>query len=53
MVVNRLPVWGKRICLVVGRALMLFIVALLFQGSLEQPRINWDVTAPTTGWSMA
>ena len=29
------------------------IVGLLFKGSLEQTRINWDVTAPTTGWSMA
>lgn len=53
MVVNRLPAWGKRLCLVAGHALMLFIVALLFQGSLEQTKINWDVTAPTTGWSMA
>lgn len=53
MVVARLPVWGKRACLVLGHALMLFIVVLLFQGSLEQTRINWDVTAPTTGWSMA
>jgi TRAP-type C4-dicarboxylate transport system permease small subunit len=53
MVVNRLPVWGKRACLIVGHALMLFIVVLLFLGSLEQTQINWDVTAPTTGWSMA
>jgi TRAP-type C4-dicarboxylate transport system permease small subunit len=53
MVVSRLPAWGKRICLVVGHALMLLIVALLFKGSLEQTQINWDVTAPTTGWSMA
>ncbi len=53
MVVNRLPAAGKRACLVAGHALMLGIVALLFQGSLEQVRINWDVTAPTTGWSMA
>jgi TRAP-type C4-dicarboxylate transport system permease small subunit len=26
---------------------------MLFKGSLDQTRINWDVTAPTTGWSMA
>jgi TRAP-type C4-dicarboxylate transport system permease small subunit len=32
---------------------MLFIVWLLFQGSLAQARINWDVSAPTTGFSMA
>ena len=53
MVVNRLPVWGKKICLVVGHVLMLFIVGLLFKGSWEQTKINWDVTAPTTGLSMA
>jgi TRAP-type C4-dicarboxylate transport system permease small subunit len=53
MVVNRLPVWGKRLCLVAGHAVMLGIVVMLFVGSLEQTRINWDVTAPTTGWSMA
>lgn len=53
MVVGRLPAWGKRLCLLIGHALMLFIVLLLFKGSLEQTKINWDVTAPTTGWSMA
>ncbi len=53
MVVGRLPAWGKKICLVVGHVVMLFIVYLLFRGSLEQTKINWDVTAPTTGWSMA
>jgi len=53
MVVGRLPAWGKRVCLVLGHVVMLYIVVLLFQGSLEQTKINWDVTAPTTGWSMA
>ena len=53
MVVGRLPAWGKRLCLLIGHVLMLFIVVLLFKGSLEQTKINWDVTAPTTGWSMA
>ena len=53
MVVNRLPPLGKKVCLVVGHVLMLFIVALLFQGSLVQARLNWDVAAPTTGFSMA
>lgn len=53
MVVGRLPPRARRACLILGHALMLFIVVLLFRGSLEQVRINWDVTAPTTGWSMA
>jgi TRAP-type C4-dicarboxylate transport system permease small subunit len=53
MVVGRLPPFGKRLCLVAGHVLMLLIVGMLFKGSLDQTRINWDVTAPTTGWSMA
>jgi TRAP-type C4-dicarboxylate transport system permease small subunit len=52
MVVAKLPVIGRKICLVAGHALMLFIVALLAKGSWEQVRINWDVAAPTTGWPM-
>ena len=32
---------------------MLYILWLLLQGSIAQARINWDVTAPTTGASMA
>jgi len=53
MVVQKLPPAGKKICLAIGHLVMLGIVGLLFQGSLAQARINWDVTAPTTGASMA
>jgi TRAP-type C4-dicarboxylate transport system permease small subunit len=53
MVVQRLPPIGKKACLVVGHLLMLYIVWLLFVGSVAQARINWDVTAPVTGASMA
>jgi TRAP-type C4-dicarboxylate transport system permease small subunit len=53
MMVSRLPPAGKKICLVASHFLMLFIVALLFKGGLEQTRLNWDVTAPTSGISMA
>lgn len=53
MVVSRLPAWGKKLCLIASHLLMLFIVWLLFKGSLEQTKINWDVSAPTTGISMA
>ena len=53
MVVQRLPPAGKKVCLAIGHALMLYIVWLLFQGSVAQARINWDVTAPTTGAPMA
>ncbi len=51
--VRRLPPMGQRFCLVLGHLVMLAIVAMLLQGSLEQTKINWDVSAPTTGWSMA
>ena len=53
MLVSRLPVWGKKLCLVVGQLLMLYITWLLFEGSLAQVKINWDVEAPVTGASMA
>ncbi len=53
MLVSRLPVFGKKLCLVVGQALMLYITWLMFSGSLQQTRINWDVEAPVTGASMA
>lgn len=51
--VSRLPPLGKRICLVVGQLLMLGVNGLLFAGSLAQVKINWDVSAPVTGASMA
>jgi len=53
MVVQKLSPLGKKICLALGHLVMLYIVWLLFQGSLAQARINWDVTAPVTGASMA
>jgi TRAP-type C4-dicarboxylate transport system permease small subunit len=53
MLVSRLSVAGKKVCLVIGQLLMLFITWLVFKGSLEQARINWDVAAPVTGASGA
>lgn len=53
VVVSRLPAWGKKACFLVGHLVMLAILYMLFSGAMEQTRINWDVTAPTTGWSMA
>ena len=53
MLLARLPRIGKRLCAVVGLGLMLWVTWLLFAGSLQQARINADVTAPTSGWSMA
>ena len=53
MLVSRLPPAGKKACLVIGQALMLFLTWLLFKGALDQARINWDVEAPVSGASMA
>lgn len=53
MLVSRLPPLGKRICMIASLLLMLFVNVLLFQGSLAQVKINWEVEAPVTGFSMA
>jgi TRAP-type C4-dicarboxylate transport system permease small subunit len=53
MLVSRLPAWGKRLCVITSHLVMLWIVWMLFTGSLQQTRINWDVSAPTSGYSMA
>ena len=53
VLVGRLGTFGKKACLLVGYALMLLICWLLFRGSFEQTRINWDVSAPSSGASMA
>ena len=53
MVVQSLPPIGKKVCLVVSHVAMLFVVWLLFKGSVEQAKINWDNAAPVTGLSMA
>lgn len=45
MLVSRLSVRGKKFCLVLGHLLMLFICWLLFKGSLEQVKVNWDSTS--------
>ena len=51
--ISRLPVLGKKICLVLGHLLMLYATWLVFSGALAQARINLDVEAPVTGASMA
>ena len=53
VLVARLASSGRKVCLVIGYALMLGTCWLLFRGALEQTRINWDVTAPSSGASMA
>ena len=53
MLVGRLGATGKRICLGLAETLMLYCCWLIYAGSLEQTRINFDVEAPVSGWSMA
>jgi TRAP-type transport system small permease protein len=53
MLVSRLPLWGKKVCLLLGHGLMLYVTWLLLSGSWDQARINWDVEAPVTGASTA
>ena len=53
MLVAHLGPLGKKVCLVLGYALMLGVCWMLFSGALEQTKINWDVSAPSSGASMA
>jgi TRAP-type C4-dicarboxylate transport system permease small subunit len=53
MLLQKLPPLGQRICLVASNLLMLYVTYLLFQGSLEQAKINASVEAPVTGLSVA
>ena len=53
MLVGRLGTTGKRICLGLAETLMVYCCWLIFSGSLAQTRINFDVEAPVSGWSMA
>lgn len=46
--VSRLGPRGKKICLVLGHGLMLYVCWLLFKGSLEQTKINMEVLAPSS-----
>lgn len=52
MVVARLPAWGKKACLILSQLIMLFIVGVLFKGSIDQTVINLNVMS-SSGWSMA
>src|SRR5687767_7022367 len=53
MLVSRLPVAGKKVCLVLGHLLMLYLTWLFLDGSWQQARINMDMEAPVTGLPMS
>jgi TRAP-type transport system small permease protein len=50
--IARLPVAGQKVCLGLSLLLMLFICWLIFKGSLDQTRINWDSTSAVMETSM-
>jgi TRAP-type C4-dicarboxylate transport system permease small subunit len=51
--IDRVPRSARRVCLIVAHLLMLWVSALLLQGSWKQTLINAEVTAPATGAPMA
>jgi TRAP-type transport system small permease protein len=50
--IARLPVAGQKLCLGASYALMLGICWLIFKGSWEQAKINWDSTSAVMETSM-
>ena len=53
LLIGRLGPTGQKVCLAIAETLMLGCAGLLFSGSLTQARINADMEAPVSGWSMA
>lgn len=53
MLVSRLPVAGKKACMLLGHLLMLYVTWLFLAGSWQQARLNLDMEAPVTGAPMA
>ena len=51
--VSRLSVRGKKTCLLLGHLLMLYICWLMFKGSLDQVKVNWETTSAAMETSMA
>lgn len=51
--ISRLPVAGRKLCLAVSLALMLYVCWLIYQGAWEQVKINWDSTSAVMEASMA
>ena len=53
MVLELLPAKLQKVAVVIGQLLMLWATWLIFSGSLAQTKINWEVQAPVTEFSMA
>lgn len=50
--IARLPKAGQKLCLGASLLLMLFVCWLIFKGSLEQTKINWESTSAVMETSM-
>ncbi len=53
MLVGKLGPMGKKLCMGIAQLLMLFVCWLLFSGSWDQAKINWDTTSAVMEVSMA
>jgi TRAP-type transport system small permease protein len=53
MLISRLGPTGKKICLALAESAMVYCTWLIFSGSLAQTKINLEVEAPVSGWSLA
>jgi TRAP-type C4-dicarboxylate transport system permease small subunit len=53
MLVSRLGVTGKKVCLVLGHLLMLYVSWLMFKGSWDQMQVNLETASPVMELSMA
>ncbi len=51
--ISRLSPRGRQICLLIANVLMLWVCWLIFSGALAQTRLNWNVAAPSSGFSLA
>jgi TRAP-type C4-dicarboxylate transport system permease small subunit len=51
--VARLPPVGKKVCLVVGHLVMIYICWLVYQGRMAQVKINMEVLAPSSQLPLA
>jgi TRAP-type C4-dicarboxylate transport system permease small subunit len=51
--VARLPPMGKKVCLVLGHLIMIYVCWLIYQGSMAQVKINMDVLAPSSQLPLA
>jgi TRAP-type transport system small permease protein len=52
ILVSRLPLAGKKVCLASSQLLMLYLCWVMFRGAWQQTVINWGTTSPVMEASM-